>query len=118
LVLASQSPVSYGLAACCYLQDNTVVTFLTTIHTVYSGKRADLEAKYGTRWHVATRKRPSADGSSVREQVLQPPAQRFYNYYYDGECCLLRFPRPAPTISTRPQCIVQSLCNQCTPHLV
>ena len=75
------------LVACCYLQDNTVVTFLTTIHTVYSGKRADLEAKYGTRWHVATRKRPSADGSRVREQVLQPPAQRFYNYYYDGEFC-------------------------------
>lgn len=59
-------------------------TFLTTVHKVYSGRSATLEAKHPT-WATATRKRREPSGASVRVEVKQPPAQWFYNYYYDGE---------------------------------
>jgi hypothetical protein len=67
------------------VQDNTVCTFLTTVHKVFSGRRAALEDKHKT-WVTATRKRREPGGASVKIAVKQPPAQWFYNYYYDGGC--------------------------------
>jgi hypothetical protein len=37
------------------------------------------------RWETAIRKRREPSGASVKVAVKQPPAQWFYNYFYDGE---------------------------------